>query len=894
MATGDIRAEVKNQGTFSRAYHSIRTRYSLATAIFLLVILAMFYVGGRIVLVHFLRDTESLVQGIGTNISRLVNRDADRMCRIAAQGAEKYDVAVASARRHDMATLLDEAFGLDISLVVRLDDQGAVLEGCITDARGGSSQPVSGSDLSAYALNFAEWARTADRTNATRAAGILSVGGRTHYGALARCRTGGFLLLATPFDMKSFALRMNEGLSGMEIRLTTADQKTAADLPMAMRPSPHSPSASTSRYGIVPMVSEAISFYSGGFWEFNTNPMEAAFTVRDIAGNPVSVIAVSLPRSLSNVTTSAMSRLTFFIAMAGIILILPIFWFQSHILLNPLTRMIESIRRIGEHHDDTDCPRLVWTGQDEFAQLAISVNSMLETLSRRAVTVAQSESRLKALLANLPDGLVVFDRRHLVVAVTKQPDGVNPIPGIAEGCPLNASAYEDDASRKLGHALDGVLADGKSRSLNLNTSEASGERRSFELRLARMDEFFILSSIRDVTAEQAEHDLRVAAEGSLARLRKQESLSLLAAGIAHDVNNVLAVVMNTMEITWMDEKDPLITSALDTIRDAVKRGTGMMHELMTFAGETKINLRRCDPAELINAVSRLAAGPLGDKVSINYVLPEGLPAIDADPDQFWRIFFNLAKNAADAMNGQPGEIAVSADVFEMTPELAPSFTGSRALKPGPGVLFWVSDNGPGIPPEIQKRIFDPYVSTKSSGHGLGLAIAASIVAAHGGGISVQSDPSGGTTFSIFIPESRLSADVEAPVAAETGNLVAGDVLVVDDDKGILMTSQILLKALGHAAHAAADPDTALDAFRRFAPRLSCVILDANLANFDSVHLLRAFRLADARVPVIVSSGGTADATAEMFKAQPYNGFLAKPYTLAELKGALAKYGRTTA
>ena len=824
MATGDIRAEVRNQGTFSRAYHSIRTRYSLATAIFLLVILAMFYVGGRIVLVHFLRDTESLVQGIGTNISRLVNRDADRMCRIAAQGAEKYDVAVASARRHDMATLLDEAFGLDISLVVRLDDQGAVLEGRITGARGGPSQPVSGSDLSAYALNFAEWARTADQTNATRAAGILSVGGRTHYGALARCRTGGFLLLATPFDMKSFALRMNEGPSGMEIRLTTADQKTAADLPMAMRPSPHSPSASTSRYGIVPMVSEAISFYSGGFWEFNTHPMEAAFTVRDIAGNPVSVIAVSLPRSLSNVTTSAMSRLTFFIAMAGIILILPIFWFQSHILLNPLTRMIESIRRIGEHHDDTDCPRLVWTGQDEFAQLAISVNSMLETLSRRAVTVAQSESRLKALLANLPDGLVVFDRRHLVVSVTKQPDGVNPMPGIAEGCPMNASAYEDDASRKLGHALDGVLAD----------------------------------------------------------------------GIAHDVNNVLAVVLNTMEITWMDEKDPLITSALDTIRDAVKRGTGMMHELMTFAGETKINLRRCDPAELINAVSRLAAGPLGDKVSINYVLPEGLPAIDADPDQFWRIFFNLAKNAADAMNGQPGEIAVSADVFEMTPELAPSFTGSRALKPGPGVLFWVSDNGPGIPPEIQKRIFDPYVSTKSSGHGLGLAIAASIVAAHGGGISVQSDPSGGTTFSIFIPESRLSADVEAPVAAETGNLVAGDVLVVDDDKGILMTSQILLKALGHAAHAAADPDTALDAFRRFAPRLSCAILDANLANFDSVHLLRAFRLADARVPVIVSSGGTADATAEMFKAQPYNGFLAKPYTLAELKGALAKYGRTTA
>ena len=878
--------DLNRQNAFSRAWHSIRTRYSFATAVFLLIILGMFYIGGRIVLVHFVRDAEKQVQGISLNIGRLVNRDAERMGRTAAHAAQRFDAAVEAGTHGSFAQFMDAHFGPDISVAIRLDGKGRFQEGCVASVAG--QKTLLATDIKEYSGILAEWAST---SNNVRSAGLLDIRGRTHYGALARCRTGGFLLLGTPFDMQVFTARMNESLSGMEIHVKKRKDITSMQMSISRQSDAVQPQRKQS-FGIVPMVSEAINFYSGGFWEFGGSPLEAAFTIRDIAGNPISAIAVSLPRTFASATSVALSRLTFFITMVGILLILPVFWFQNQLLLNPLTTMIERIREVGRRHNDIDSPRLEWTGKDEFAQLAVSVNQMLETISRRSLAVAQSEARQKAMLANIPDGLVVFDKKGKVVSIFKQPDNAKPVPGLTEGETLNPGTYGQDAIKAITGSIDSIFKTGDAAKMQLAASEGEDGTRNFELRFSRLDDFFVLCAIRDITAELAERERLRAAENRLARVQKQESMAQLATGIAHDVNNVLAVVLNTLEITWMDgaESDPIVSSAIATIRDAVRRGTGMMKELMTFAGETKIELKRSSPAELVQASSRLIAGTLPQNVVVDYNLPEDLPAVDADPNQLWKVFFNLAKNAAEAMGSRPGKIKIEAKPFEMTPALAVKFTASRALQAGPGVLFLVSDNGPGIPQDMVRRIFDPYVSTKSAGRGLGLAIVASIVAAHGGGISIRSSSISGTTFSIFLPESKILADATASDAVTDKDL-GGDVLVVDDDNSILATTSILLKTLKYEPHTASNPDSALTEFRRFSSKLSCVILDAHLAHFDSVWLLRSLRTADPHVPVIVTSGSTAEETAEMFKSQPYNGFLAKPYTRAELQAALTRVQR---
>ena len=165
-----------------------------------------------------------------------------------------------------------------------------------------------------------------------------------------------------------------------------------------------------------------------------------------------------------------------------------------------------------------------------------------------------------------------------------------------------------------------------------------------------------------------------------------------------------------------------------------------------------------------------------------------------------------------------------------------------------------------------------------------------IVEAHGGGIRVRSPLDAGTTFQVFLPASTLPEAVaahpdkraESDGAAES---LSGDVLVVDNDEAILKTTSILLKALKLRPRTACDRHEALAIVRRHAHQLKVIILDAHLGGIDTVRLLRAFRVGAPHVPVIVSSGSSEEEIAKMFDGHRYDAFLAKPYTLAELKRA---------
>ena len=134
------------------------------------------------------------------------------------------------------------------------------------------------------------------------------------------------------------------------------------------------------RYGIAPMFSEAMDYYTGGFWR-----------VRE-----------KIPKAFSSTTSIAFGRLAFFVAIFGMVFIIPLFWTQNRILMNPLTEMIRAIREMGEHAADVNCPRLEWKGKDEFAQLAESVNRMVETIAAKTVSLANVEASHQALIDGIP------------------------------------------------------------------------------------------------------------------------------------------------------------------------------------------------------------------------------------------------------------------------------------------------------------------------------------------------------------------------------------------------------------------------------------------------------------------------------------------------------------
>lgn len=387
---------------------------------------------------------------------------------------------------------------------------------------------------------------------------------------------------------------------------------------------------------------------------------------------------------------------------------------------------------------------------------------------------------------------------------------------------------------------------------------------------------------------------------------KQESLSLLAAGIAHDVNNVLGVILSTAESIGLivtdklsDEESEHMDTAIATIRDSVRRGTSMMRELMTFAGENRGKLQRIeDPTSIVRECANLLRGVVGPSIVVSFNLPKGLPAIDADPNQCWKVIFNLVKNAAEAMKDHPGEIQIAVEEFEMTPSEADTFNTAYTPRSGKGVLFSVSDNGPGIPKSFQRRIFDPYTSSKSINRGLGLAIVSSIIEAHGGGIRVSSEEGLGSIFEFFMPVSRhvapsLPTADDAPQTQKSPtdtNLPRPashrSILIVEDDPSIVRTTSILLQAMKFTVLSAANRHDAMLQFRLHSRSLGCVLMDAHIGDTDTPRLLRTFRLTDSSVPIVVISGSSQDKIKEMFSSQPYNDFLAKPFTFAELKSCV--------
>ena len=875
----DLYEALNSESAASRSFHSIRTRYSLATAFFLLLSLTIFYIGGRIVLVHMMREAEQQVEEIGYDISRLAYSHADAVVKGNRNAVARISDVVATDA--PLIDVLSRAEFSALSLVLVFSEDRTFKSG-IAKGIDGVVAEITAADIVPYGTRFSEWLKSCDNERSP-AVGLVQLHGRAHYVFVAPAGKSGVVnvVAGVPFDSALFTSSMNEGASGLEVHV--ANRKIDVTVGVSTSHRNVKREVEMNEFGIAPMLSEAISFYSGGFWDLRSNPYEAMFALRDIAGNTVSMITVSLPASLSTVARSALGRLTFFIAMVGIVLVFPIFWFQGRVLLNPLTRMTEAIRDLGEHHKDVDCPSLEWKGRDEFAMLAMSVNRMLETITKRTVKVAQVEARHRALIEGVPDALAVFDRRSRLVAINKQPEGTLPLPGLVHGETPSAETFGEAGAAAFSRAIASVFDSQAVEAVRLEVQGAVP--RHFEVRVTRMDDVFALAIVRDVTREVAEHRLRLAAEKRALDANKRESLTLLAAGIAHDVNNVLSVILNTVEAAAADSNTHL---DMDAIRDAVKRGSRMTKEIMDVAGDTKFSFFRASPEFFVKDVQALISHVVGENVAISYRLAEGLPDVDADPNQFWKVFFNIMKNASEALGTRPGHITLITEAFEMTDEEADNFMSERPLLPGPGVVFKIADDGPGIPADMLPKLFDPYVSSKSLGRGLGLATVRTIVEAHGGGIKVESAIDQGTTFTIFLPQTKLSDEpIEAQATPKkTPGSLPSDVLVVDDDEAILKTLSILLKSLGVSAYMARDRVSALAIMRRHTSRIGAVLMDAHIGGVDIVRLFDALRIASPDVPIVIVSGSSEDEISKMFAGQTYNGFLGKPFTLAEIKATL--------
>ena len=379
---------------------------------------------------------------------------------------------------------------------------------------------------------------------------------------------------------------------------------------------------------------------------------------------------------------------------------------------------------------------------------------------------------------------------------------------------------------------------------------------------------------RDVTRERA-------AEEALRQSQKLEAIGMLTGGVAHDFNNVLAVVRTSIDLLRLVPLDgPRRARYMDAISDAVTRAARLTGQLLAFARRQSLQPEVFDAGHNVQMVSEMIGSLTGARIRMAFELAPTPCFVDADPSQFDTAIVNLAVNARDAMDGS-GHLKISVSAAQAIPAVR-----GQAAVPGAFVAVAVTDTGKGIAPDLLTRIFEPFFTTKGSGHGTGLGLSQvfGFAKQSGGEIVVDSTVGTGTTFTLYLPRARPRV---RPVAAPRapGLLRGGGrtILVVEDNVDLGVIVRQSLEELDYQTVMTTSAEAALVELEEDAGRFAAIFSDVVMDGMGGVKLGETVRRRYPALPVILSSGYSS-----VLAEEQKHGFklLPKPYSLDELAQTL--------
>ncbi len=376
------------------------------------------------------------------------------------------------------------------------------------------------------------------------------------------------------------------------------------------------------------------------------------------------------------------------------------------------------------------------------------------------------------------------------------------------------------------------------------------------------------------------------AEHERAKAAHLQSIGVLAGGLAHDVNNILMGIVGNLSLaeSLVRPDETALATRLNHASAACARARGVTSQLLTFAKGGAPIKTTSSVRELVVECSRFALS--GSPVAPRFTIDDNLWAADVDLDQIGQVVHNLVLNALQAMP-RGGVVDVSLANAELGEDASLAMTG---VAPGRYVRLSVQDQGHGIPADKLDRIFDPYFTTKEFGSGLGLAITYSIVHAHGGAITVESQPGEGACFTILLPASARPVVPEPVQPATVVRRTGGRVLLMDDDEMVSEVAQEMLQSLGYFTEATPSGELAIERFRAAEDRgepFDVVILDLTVAGgMGGAECVGHIRNIRPNVTVYVTSGYTDDSVLAHFRDYGFNGVLPKPFGVADLRRVL--------
>ncbi|HLF15679.1 MAG TPA: ATP-binding protein [Bacteroidota bacterium] len=385
--------------------------------------------------------------------------------------------------------------------------------------------------------------------------------------------------------------------------------------------------------------------------------------------------------------------------------------------------------------------------------------------------------------------------------------------------------------------------------------------------------------LRDITEKKK-------MEAKLLQVQKIDSIGNLAGGIAHDFNNILTAILGSASIMKRKVKDdPRWLKYVDLIETTSRRGAAITRQLLTFARKTNPHVHPVDVNAVIEQTLRLFEATTPKSLHIKTALCGEPVIVNADEGQLQQAILNLCLNARDAMpNG--GILVINTRPVTVDPERAKQFPDSA---PGEYVMISVADSGAGIPQETLGRIYEPFFTTKEQGKGtgLGLSVVYGVIRSHNGHITVNSEVNSGTIFTIYLPR-LMNGRLPRSSSTAQGDVVGGTerILLVEDEISIGEVGSDMLTELGYTIETAGDGREAIRKMAEAPKPFDLIILDMNMPRMGGRETFLHVREMFPDQKILVCSGYHATMLDDGKFASMVDGFLQKPYEIAEIAGRI--------
>jgi two-component system, cell cycle sensor histidine kinase and response regulator CckA len=388
------------------------------------------------------------------------------------------------------------------------------------------------------------------------------------------------------------------------------------------------------------------------------------------------------------------------------------------------------------------------------------------------------------------------------------------------------------------------------------------------------------SAVQRVLKEVEDRAERKRLELQFIEAQKMEVIGQLAGGVAHDFNNVLAVIMGYSELIMQDiDAAHPAQKYIDEVRHAARRAAGLTQQLLIFSRKQTVQAVELDLNEVVRSMEKMLRQLINENVDMMVEFDEDAGLIKADSGYVGQVLMNLVVNARDAMlNG--GKIFIETKAVTVEKK---SMGDDRGMPPGNYIMLMVSDTGMGMSDDVKAHLFEAFFTTKAAGKGtgLGLVTCQTIIRQTGGYIDFSSEVGKGTTFRIYFPRIENSALVLADMVQRAGAVRSGTetLLVVEDEPALRHLAQGILKSHGYQVLTAPNGQDALRVTREHRGKpIQLVITDVIMPRMGGKVMADWLKISYPDLKVLFTSGYTEDAISYHGVLEKGIEFLPKPYT----------------